>query len=106
MTWPEQIVAELARLKQRGFKFPDAWRLAVQRHPPSKRDLGTVPDQLFDTDALDEVPLPEFLRARCAEAWDGRRPELDRMRVLAEADVFPVADGVAASGRSRSPIAA
>lgn len=70
--WRIAVVGELARRKRQGLTFEAAWRLAMEAHPPRRMDIGPDMPTLED-----EVPVLEFFRQACADAWAGRHVELE-----------------------------
>lgn len=90
MTWSSRIITTLRDLKDTGLAFDDAWRLALERHPPSARDDG-YRETLFvlDGDGSDLSPVA-WLHAVAGDAWHGRKPVLryltDALELVADTD--------------------
>lgn len=79
MTWSSRVIDELVVLRQNGVEqFERAWAQAIKAHPPSLRDMGPREPTLFG-DASDEVPMYEWVRRACEDAWKGRRPVLGKL---------------------------
>lgn len=76
--WSTRVVDELARLKEQGYDFQEAWRAAMQEHPPRGRDRGLRAPALFDDERhVEPMESPvEFLKRATEDAWHGRRPVL------------------------------
>jgi hypothetical protein len=76
--WSSRVIDELAELKAQGYDFQEAWRAAMQEHPPRGRDRGMRAPALFDDERhVEPVESPvEFLKRACEDAWRGRRPVL------------------------------
>lgn len=93
MTWIELVVSELAKHKTAGEKFGVAWMAVLKEHPPLSRDIPPPITTLFRVgDEEEPEPFLDAFYRYCDDAWHNRNPELRRLVVLTEGDIFPRAD--------------
>ena len=78
MNWPKEVVRELASLKRAQLPFDDAWRIALERHPPLQADRGPLRPTLLES----EESVVEFTRRVCRKAWH------DEIRTPLSADLM------------------
>lgn len=69
--WKTSVIRSLNDSRRRGLTFDWAWRRAMHDHPPMSMLSGPMVPSMDD-----EVPVVEFFRAACRDAWNGKSSPL------------------------------